>query len=236
MLLACTHDGPQPRHRKVGRCVGKALQLGALAALQDPPRCPAQIPRASLDCRAGLSKTERLGLELRTMKLLSHSVAKSICRSWPRGRHGKFFLNRRSAFTKYRTNDGIQNGKMAEIPLFYKQLLHEQETDTPLAACIPHDEKPGAIGKAAPGLPPVPGHCPRSRLRVQTPWNGYGGPGDRTPVRSSTGTEVGSSLPFSINQTPATLPQPNFGWDNRAHGNAGLRPTGSSSCSRRSTS
>ena len=26
-------DGPQPRHRKVGRCVDKALQLGGLAAL-----------------------------------------------------------------------------------------------------------------------------------------------------------------------------------------------------------
>ena len=33
MPLACTHDGPQPRHRKVGRCVDKSLRLGALAAL-----------------------------------------------------------------------------------------------------------------------------------------------------------------------------------------------------------
>ena len=162
------------------------------------------------------------------------SVAKSACRSWPQGRCGKFFLNRRPALTKYRTNEVIQNGKMAEIPLFYKQLLHEQETDTPLAACISHDEKPGAIGKTAPDLPPVPGHCPRSGLRVQTPWNGHGGPGDWTLVRWSTGTEVGSSSPFSVNRTPATLPQPNFGWAG-AHGNAGLRPTGSSSCSRRST-
>ena len=76
------------------------------------------------------------------MKLLSQHAAlrKAACRSWPRGRCGKFFLNRRSALTKYRTNDGIQNGKMDEILLFYKQieLLHEQENqpDTPLVAYI----------------------------------------------------------------------------------------------------
>ena len=33
MPLACAHDGPQPQRRKVGRCVDKALQHGALAAL-----------------------------------------------------------------------------------------------------------------------------------------------------------------------------------------------------------
>ena len=58
-------------------------------------------------------------------------IAQSICRSWPRGRCGKFFLNRRSALTKYRTilNDGIQNRKMAEVLLLYKQikLLNEQK-------------------------------------------------------------------------------------------------------------
>ena len=43
---------------------------------------------------------------------------------------------------------------MTEIPLFYKQLLHGQETNAPLVACISHDEKPGAIGKTAPD--PVP--------------------------------------------------------------------------------
>ena len=193
---------------------------------------PAQIPRASLGCRAGLSKAERPGFVDDEIAVAARRIVKSACRSWLRGRCGKFFLNRRSALTKYRTNDGIRNRKMAEVLLFYKQIefLQENQPDTPLVACISHDEKPGA--KTAPDLPPVPGHYPR--LRVQTPWNGYGGPGDRTSARWSTGTEVGSSSPFSVNWTPATLPQPNFGWAG-AHGNAGLRPTGSSSCSRRST-
>ena len=33
MPLAYAHDGPQPRRQKIGRCVAKALRLGALAAL-----------------------------------------------------------------------------------------------------------------------------------------------------------------------------------------------------------
>ena len=219
MLLAYapTISRPQPRHQKVGRCVDKALQLGALAALQDLPGRPAQIPRASLGCRAGLSKAERPGFVDDEIAVAARSIAKSACRSWLRGRCGKFFLNRRSALTKYRTNDGIRNRKMAEVLLFYKQIefLQENQPDTPLVACISYDEKPGA--KTAPDLPPVPGHYPC--LRVQTPWNGYGGPGDRTSARWSTG--VGSSSPFSVNWTPATLPQPNFGWAG-AHGNAGF--------------
>ena len=45
-------DGPQPRHRKVGRCVDKALQLGALAALL------AEVGAASADSsrEPGLSR------------------------------------------------------------------------------------------------------------------------------------------------------------------------------------
>ena len=148
---------------------------------------PAQIPRASLGCRAGLSKAERPGFVDDEIAVAARSIAKSACRSWLRGRCGKFFLNRRSALTKYRTNDGIRNRKMTEVLLFYKQLLHEQETDTPLAACIFHDEKPSAISKTAPDLPPVPGRYPRSGLRVQTPWNGHPngryGLGDWAPVR-----------------------------------------------------
>ena len=224
MLLAYA---PTARSLGTGRSGAASTRRFGLAR-RCSPGWPAQIPRASLGCRAGLSKAEGPGLELRTMKLLSR-CEKHLSKLMP-GTVWKFFLNRRSALTKYRTNDGIRNGKMTEVLLFYKQLLHGQETDAPLVACISHDEKAGAIGKTAPD--PVPGHCPRPGLRVQTPWNGYGGPGDRTPVRWSTG--AGSSSPFSVNWTPATLPQPNFGWAG-AHGNAGLRPTGSSSCSRRST-
>ena len=71
MLLAYAHDGSQPRHRKVGCCVDKALQLGA-ALLAEVGTAGADSSRdASLGCRAGLSKAERPGLELWTMKLLS---------------------------------------------------------------------------------------------------------------------------------------------------------------------
>ena len=208
MPLACAHDGPQPRHRKVGRCVDKALQPGALAAL--------------LAGAAGADSSRELGLSRWLVKSrktwvgvaddeIAVALRKASVEVGPGG-GWKFFLNRRSALTKYRTNDGIQNGKMTEVLLFYKQLLHGQETDAPLVACISHDVKPGAIGKTAPDLPPIPGRYPRSGLRVQTPWNGHGGLGDWAPVRWSTGTEVGSSSPFSVNWTPATLPQPNFDW------------------------
>ena len=74
-------DGPQPRHQKVGRCVDKALQPGALAALQDLPGRPAQIPRASLGCRAGLSKAERPGFVDDEIAVAARSIAKSACRS-----------------------------------------------------------------------------------------------------------------------------------------------------------
>ena len=170
MLPAYARDGPQPRRQKVGRCVDKALRLGALAALQDLPGRPDSAGGASLGCLAGLSKAERPGLELWTMKLLSRSIANSICRSWRRERCGKFFLNKRAALAKYRTTGGIQNRKWLRFFLFHRQLSREQETDAPLVACISYDEKPGAIGKTAPDLPPVPEHCPR--LRVRTPWNG----------------------------------------------------------------
>ena len=97
----------------------------------------------------------------------ARSIAKSICRSWLRGRCGKFFLNRRSALTKYRTNDGIQNKKMTEVLLFYKQLLHEQETDTPLVAYISYDEKLARLR-----LRPTRRVRPRDRTPVAVPLRG----------------------------------------------------------------
>ena len=61
-----------PEGRALRRQGASAWRVGGI---EDLPRRPAQIPRASLGCRAGLSKAERPGLELRTMKLLSQHAA-----------------------------------------------------------------------------------------------------------------------------------------------------------------
>ena len=215
-----------PEGRALHRQGASAWCAGGVAGLAEVGAASADSSREpGLSRWLVKSRKTWVGVVDDEIAVAARRIVKSACRSWLRGRCGKFFLNRRSVLTKYRTNDGIQNRKMAEVLLFYKQieLLHEQETDTPLVAYISYDEKPGAIGKIAPDLPPVPGHYPRSGLRIQTPRNGHGGLGDRTPVRWSTGTEVGSSSPFSVNWTPATLPQPNFGWTGAYfQGNAGL--------------
>ena len=64
--------------QKVGRCVDKALELGALAALQDLPRSgrPAQIPPEARAWVLACQKPKDLGYaeELWTMKLLAQHV------------------------------------------------------------------------------------------------------------------------------------------------------------------
>ena len=97
---AGTYSGRNVGNHQPGRCVTRATMLLAYAptarslgtrrsgaastrrfSLARWRRClprsgrPAQIPRAGLGCRAGLSKAERPGLELWTMKLLSQHAA-----------------------------------------------------------------------------------------------------------------------------------------------------------------
>lgn len=165
---------------KVERCIDKALQLGAMTALEDVPRRgrPPDIPpeaRAwvvSLACQ----KPKDLGYpeELWTTRLLaSHvrehceaaghpslarlargTVSKILSQQDLRPHKISYYLERR---------DPDFDEKMAQVLFIYKQvqIIREQgkPTDKPLTAFISYDEKPGiqAIGATAPDLPPVPG-------------------------------------------------------------------------------
>lgn len=165
---------------KVQRCIDKALQLGAVTALEDVPRSgrPAEI---SAEARAWVvalacQKPVDLGYpeELWTTRLLANhvrehcvaaghpslaklargTVSKILSKHQIRPHKLSYYLERR---------DPEFDEKMAQVLLVYKQvqIIQEQQDSAAksLTAYISYDEKPGiqAIGASAPDLPPVAG-------------------------------------------------------------------------------
>ena len=167
---------------KVERCVDKALELGALVALDDLPRSgrpPTITPEArawvvALACR----KPKELGYsyELWTTDLLAQHVRLHCeengypsLRKRARGTVTKILArvliqpHKRAYYLERRAPDF--EPKMAQVLYVYKQveLLREQARDGPqFVAYLSYDEKPGiqAIENAAPDLPPAPGEHP----------------------------------------------------------------------------
>ena len=165
---------------KVERCLDKALQLGALAALGDLPRKgrPARITpeaRAWVVSLACVKPTD-LGYaqELWTTRLLARHVrAHCECAGHPsllqlaRGTVSKILAGcqlRPHKIEYYlEKRDPAFDEKMAQVLVVYKlvQLVREREAtpDGPLTVFVSYDEKPGiqAIGGVAPDLPPEAG-------------------------------------------------------------------------------
>ena len=166
---------------KVYRCVRKALDVGALPALDDLPRRgrPATILAGSrawlvaLACR----KPAELGYaeELWTVRRLAEHARKR-CRdaghpdllSVAPGTVSKILANqevRPHKITYYlERRDPAFDEKMAQVLCFYREvaLVRErgEDSDAPLVAYISYDEKPGiqAVGTTSPDdRPPVPG-------------------------------------------------------------------------------
>jgi len=163
---------------KVERCVDKALQLGALTALDDLPRSgkpPAITPEAktwlvNLACQ----KPKELGysFELWTNRLLAKhardhceenahpsllkinrgTVSKILKKSDVRPHKISYYLERR---------DPDFDQKMIQVLHVYKEveLIKQMGKDAPPVTIISYDEKPGiqAISNKAPDIPPVPG-------------------------------------------------------------------------------
>ena len=166
--------------QKVDRCVRKALQAGALAALEDLPRKgrPASISAGSrawlvaLACR----KPTELGYaeEMWTVRRLAEharthgrdaghadlstlapgTVSKILASQQVRPHKIAYYLERR---------DPRFEEKMAQVLCFYREVALGRQRgaspDAPLGAYISYDEKPGiqAIGTTAADRPPVPG-------------------------------------------------------------------------------
>ncbi len=165
---------------KVERCIDKALQLGAVAALSDVPR-KGRPPEIDEEARAWVislacQKPNDLGYpeELWTTRLLAKHARNHCCAAGhaclaklARGTVSKILSShdirphKISYYLERRDPDFDQ--KMAQVLLVYKQVevMREQKTDAekPYTAFISYDEKPGiqAISNIAPDLPPVPG-------------------------------------------------------------------------------
>lgn len=163
---------------KVERCIDKALQLGALTALDDLPRSgkpPEITPEAkawlvSLACQ----KPKELGysFELWTNRLLAKHV-REHCKKNGHPSLGKInrgtvskILNktdiRPHKITYYlERRDPDFARKMTQVLHVYKQveLIKQMGEDAPQVTVVSYDEKPGiqAISSVAPDLPPVPG-------------------------------------------------------------------------------
>ena len=163
---------------KVERCIDKALQLGALTALDDLPR-PGKPPEITPEAKAWLvnlacQKPKELGysFELWTNRLLAKharehckenghpslarinrgTISKILNKSDVRPHKITYYLERR---------DPDFDRKMTQVLHVYKQveLIKEMGEDAPPVAVVSYDEKPGiqAISSVAPDLPPVPG-------------------------------------------------------------------------------
>lgn len=163
----------QTNRPKIERCLDKALQLGALAALDDLPRSgrPARIPpearawMVSVACQ----KPKDLGYpeELWTTRLLaSHIRAHCLEAGHPslarlaRGTVSKILARQKLKGPKIKDylecRDPDFDRKMAQVLMIYKQvqILQEQKDeetaepdgttpDAPLVAYLSYDEKPG---------------------------------------------------------------------------------------------
>jgi len=164
---------------KVERCIDKALQLGALTALDDLPRS-GKPPEITPEAKAWLinlacQKPKELGysFELWTNRLLAKhtqehckehghpslahinrgTVSKILNKSDVRPHKISYYLEKR---------DPDFESKMTHVLHVYKQveLIKEMDGDTPPVAILSYDEKTGiqAISNVAPDLPPVPGN------------------------------------------------------------------------------
>lgn len=163
---------------KVERCIDKALQLGALTALDDLPRS-GKPPEITPEARVWLmnlacQKPKELGysFELWTNRLLAkHAKEHCIKHGHPsmvninRGTVSKI-LNKSDVrphkITYYlEKRDPEFESKMTQVLHVYKQveLIKEMDGDTPPVAILSYDEKTGiqAISNVSPELPPVPG-------------------------------------------------------------------------------
>lgn len=163
---------------KVERCIDKALQLGALTALDDLPRSgkpPEITPEAkawlvSLACQ----KPKELGysFELWTNRLLAKHV-REHCKKNAHPSLGKInrgtvskILNKSDVrphkITYYlERRDPDFARKMTQVLHVYKQveLIKQMGEDAPQVTVVSYDERPGiqAISSVARDLPPVPG-------------------------------------------------------------------------------
>jgi transposase len=168
----------QNTHRpKIERCIDKALQFGALAALDDimrkgrPPAITLEAKTwlISLACRkpkdlgypnelwttALLSKHARMHCEQAGHPSLSKisrgTVSKILSKSKIKPHKIKYFIERR---------DPEFERKMVQILYVYKQVevLIDQATDSKVAY-LSYDEKPGiqGLGNVRPDQTPVPG-------------------------------------------------------------------------------
>jgi transposase len=165
---------------KVERCIDKALQLGALTALDDLPRS-GKPPEITPEARVWLinlacQKPKELGysFELWTNRLLAkHAKEHCAAHGHPslsninRGTVSKI-LNKSDVrphkITYYlEKRDPDFESKMRQVLHVYKQVElikdKEMDGDAPPLTVLSYDEKTGiqAISNVAPELPPVPG-------------------------------------------------------------------------------
>jgi transposase len=163
------------------RCVERAAELGALAALEDRPR-PGREPEITVEARAWLvdlacRKAKEFGYphEVWTTRLLARHARKhgpasghaclarlaqgTVCKILDaeevKPHKVRYYLERR---------DPEFAPKMAEVLCVYRKvkLLKKREQPSDAVAFVSYDEKPGvqAIGATAPDLPPEPGVHP----------------------------------------------------------------------------
>ena len=164
----------------VQRCVERAAEFGALAALEDRPR-PGREPEITVAARAWLvdlacRKAKEFGYphEVWTTRLLAAhardhaaaaghpclseiaqgTVSKILDAEDVKPHRVRYYLQRR---------DPEFGAKMAEVLCVYRQVkLLKKRPASDAVAVISYDEKPGvqAIGSTAPDLPPEPGVHP----------------------------------------------------------------------------
>lgn len=178
-ISAIARQSPVSRSA-VDRIVSRALEIGALAALQDQTR-PGRPARLTKEARTWLvslacQKARDLGYphELWTIDLLVRhiqrhckeaghpslaevaggTVSKILKRNKIRPHKVRYYLERR---------DPDFDQKMVQLLLVYGEVELQRETDEAgSSVVISYDEKPGiqAIGSTGPDLPPVPGRHP----------------------------------------------------------------------------
>jgi transposase len=168
-------------HQTVQRCLGRAVRLGTMAALDDSPR-PGKAQEITDDAKAWLvslacQKAKDLGYphELWTTRLLARhvrehaaaaghpslqsivqgTVCKILAHHAVKPHKVRYYLERR---------DEAFETKMADVLCVYREVAilrssHDTEANV---AIISYDGKPGiqAIGNTAADLPPLPGSHP----------------------------------------------------------------------------
>lgn len=180
--VAATARSLRTNRPKVERCLDKALQLGAWAALEDLPR-PGKPPAITPEARAWLvslacQKPKDLGYphDLWTTDLLARHVRQHCLEQG----HPSLHKLARGTVSKILNKEQLKphkisyylerrdpefEPKMAQVLHIYREvaLLREQGPPDPtLVAYLSYDEKPGiqALQNLAPDLLPVPGEHP----------------------------------------------------------------------------